>query len=179
MNTFKCQSVVLIAVLLLPVAASADAAKEAYEKGQACLDKKDYDAAITAFTEAIWLDPEGADAYLKRAWAYLQKSQPYKAEADIGQAMMLRYVQRQTWLPEGVMDPVLWPTNALPLLPGSENPFRMPGSENPFQKLSLPDVPRVELPTVSGPSCLQPNEQSVPPPMERPQLIPAEPDMSK
>ena len=63
MNTFKCWVAVLIAVLLLPnVAASADAAKEAYEKGKGCLEKKDFDAAIAAFTEAIRLDPKFADA---------------------------------------------------------------------------------------------------------------------
>ena len=58
MNTCKSWTAVLIAVSLLPnVAASADAAKEAYEKGKASLDKREYDAAITAFTEAIRLDP--------------------------------------------------------------------------------------------------------------------------
>jgi hypothetical protein len=52
MKTCKCRTAVLLALLLLPnVAASADAAKEACEKGKACLEKKEYDAAITAFTE--------------------------------------------------------------------------------------------------------------------------------
>ena len=52
MNTCKYWAL-LIAVLLLPnVAVSADAAKEAYEKGKSCLYEKDYDAAIIAFTEA-------------------------------------------------------------------------------------------------------------------------------
>ena len=41
MNTCKCWASVLIVVLLLPnVAASADAAMEAYEKGAACLRKR-------------------------------------------------------------------------------------------------------------------------------------------
>ncbi len=45
MNTFKL-SPVLIAVFLLPnVAVSADAAKEAMQKGKACFDKGDYDGA--------------------------------------------------------------------------------------------------------------------------------------
>jgi hypothetical protein len=52
MNTFKCWASVLIAILMLPnVAVSADAAKEAYEKGKAFLEKQDYDAAIAAFAE--------------------------------------------------------------------------------------------------------------------------------
>src|SRR5271157_3332475 len=58
MNTFKCSAAVLIAVLLLPnVATSADAAKVAYEKSMACLQKGDYDSAIAALTEAIRLEP--------------------------------------------------------------------------------------------------------------------------
>ncbi len=57
MNMFKCWAGVMIAVLFLAkVAVSADAAKEAYEKGESFLEKKDYDAAITAFTDAIRLD---------------------------------------------------------------------------------------------------------------------------
>ncbi len=62
MNTCKRLVVALIAIfLLLNVAASAtataDAAKDAYQKGKACLDKKDNDAAVLAFTEAIRLIP--------------------------------------------------------------------------------------------------------------------------
>ena len=64
MNTCKSWTAVLIAILLLPnVAASADAAKEAYENGKACLEKQDYDGAAAAFTEAIKLDPNDAWAY--------------------------------------------------------------------------------------------------------------------
>ena len=63
MNMFKCWAALLIAIMLLPnSAASADAAKDAYDKGKACLDKRDYDAAITAFTEAIRLEPKNAQA---------------------------------------------------------------------------------------------------------------------
>ena len=67
MNRCKCWATVVIAVLLLPnVAASADAAKEAYEKGKSCLEKQDYDGAAAAFTEAIKLDPNDAWAYRRR-----------------------------------------------------------------------------------------------------------------
>jgi tetratricopeptide (TPR) repeat protein len=66
MNSCKCWAVVLIAALLLPnVAASSDAAQEAYEKGKACFDKKDYDAAITAVTEAIRLNPKFGQCVLQ------------------------------------------------------------------------------------------------------------------
>ena len=71
MNTFKCWAAVLITVLLLPnIAVSADEAKEAYEKGMSCLGKNDYDAAITAVTEVLRLDPKNVDAYYKRGMAY-------------------------------------------------------------------------------------------------------------
>ena len=74
MNVCKCSTVVLIILLLLPnVAASADTAKGAYEKGKASLEKKDYDAAISAFTEAIRLDPKVGMAYYDRGNAYDEK----------------------------------------------------------------------------------------------------------
>ena len=90
MNTFKCWTAVLVAILLLPsVAASADAATEAYEKGKACLDKKDYDAAIVAFTRAIQLDPNNAKAYNRRGIAYEHKREHDKAIADYTEAIRL------------------------------------------------------------------------------------------
>jgi formylglycine-generating enzyme required for sulfatase activity/lipoprotein NlpI len=70
-------------------AASADAATEAYEKGKTCLDKKDYDAAISAFAEAIRLDPTNAEAYCGRGLAYGQKGEPDKAIADCTEAIRL------------------------------------------------------------------------------------------
>ncbi len=90
MNTCKCWASVLIVVLLLPnVAASADAAMEAYEKGAACLEKKDYDAAIAAFTEAIRLNPTTAEAYCGRGQAYENKGEHNKAIADCTEAIRL------------------------------------------------------------------------------------------
>ncbi len=69
MTKCKCWVAVLIAVLLLPNAAvSADLAKDSYEKGKACLDKRDYDAAITAFTEALRLDPKNVTTTLRTCW---------------------------------------------------------------------------------------------------------------
>jgi hypothetical protein len=174
MNTCKCWTVVLIAVLLLPnVAASADAAKKAYEKGKACFAKRDYDAAIAAFSEAIRLDPKDADAYLERAMAYMEKGEQEKTEEDIVQAMRCRYTQQRNWLPEGATGPVLSPANSLPPSPGSENPFYI---YNP----QLPGVPGVEVPKLPYPFFLLPNERSVPqPPMQGPQLIPDKPMPTK
>jgi tetratricopeptide (TPR) repeat protein len=88
MNTFKCWAVVLIAVFLLPnVGASANPAKEAYQKGKACLEKKDLDAAIAAFTEAIRLDPKFAEAYSYRGLVYAAKGEHDKAIAACTEAI--------------------------------------------------------------------------------------------
>jgi tetratricopeptide (TPR) repeat protein len=90
MTKCKCWVAVLIAVLLLPnVAASADPAKEAFEKGKSCLDKKHYDAAITAFTEAILLNPKDAVAYGNRGIAYRHKAKYDEAIADYTEAIRL------------------------------------------------------------------------------------------
>ena len=106
MNTFKCRSVVLIVVLLLPnVAASADAAKEVYEKGKASFGKRDYDAAIAAFSEAIRLNPTNVEAYCDRGNAYSFRGLAHarnldfdKATADFTEAirLILRMSRRTT-----------------------------------------------------------------------------------
>ena len=73
---------------MLPnVAASADAAKEAYDKGEACLDKQDFDPAITAFTEAIRLNPKHAWAHSERGHAYEMKGDRVAATADYMEAI--------------------------------------------------------------------------------------------
>ena len=90
MNRCKCWAAVLIAVLLLPnVAACADPAKEAFEKGKACLEKGDFEVAIAAFTEAIRLKPDYADAYCKRGIAYGRHRDLDRSIADITEAIRL------------------------------------------------------------------------------------------
>jgi tetratricopeptide (TPR) repeat protein len=80
----------LVGLLLLPgVAISADPAKEALAKGKACVEKKDYDAAIAAFTEAIRLDPKCAEAYCRRGWTYTRKNDLARALADCSEAIRL------------------------------------------------------------------------------------------
>ena len=67
MNTRKCWTAMLVGILLLPkVAESADPSAEACQKGKACLEKRDCDAAISAYAEAIRLDPKSAAAYSGR-----------------------------------------------------------------------------------------------------------------
>ena len=90
MNICKCLGLVLTAVLLLPnSAASADAAKEAREKGKPGLEKKDYDAAITALTEAIRLGPTNAQAFYTRGNVYVRAGAFDKALADFTEAIRL------------------------------------------------------------------------------------------
>ena len=49
--------------------------KGSLRKGLSCLDKNDYDAAITAFTEALRLDPKNVEAYYNRGRAYGSKTE--------------------------------------------------------------------------------------------------------
>ena len=90
MATCKLSATLLIAALLLPiVAASADPARDAYEKGKACPEKKDYAAAIGAFTEAIRLDPKDTRAYRNRSIVYWNNREYDKSIADATQAIRL------------------------------------------------------------------------------------------
>jgi len=92
MRRCKFWTAALVAVLLLPnVATSADAAKEACEKGKACFDRGDYDGAIVACSEVIKLDPKNAYAFFLRGRAYGRKGETAKAEEDFAQAKKLGY----------------------------------------------------------------------------------------
>ena len=90
MNPCKCAAAALIAILLLPgVAASADPAAEAYQKGLASYAQEDYDAAISAFTGALRLAPRDSLAYYGRGRAYGKKGDLDKAIADYTEAIRL------------------------------------------------------------------------------------------
>ena len=53
----------LLTVTALSVAAEPKSAKEAMQKGKTCFEKGDYEGAVTAYAEAIKLDPKNAEAY--------------------------------------------------------------------------------------------------------------------
>jgi len=59
-----------------------------YNRGLAYLDEKDYDKAISDFTEAIRLDPK-FDAYFHRGVAYAEKGDHDKAISDYTEAIRL------------------------------------------------------------------------------------------
>ena len=99
----KCWVTALAGVLLLPnIATSADAAREAYQKGISCLDKRDYDAAITAFTETIRLDPRDAQAYEMRGEAFIEKGDKEQAIADFTEAIRLNPKSAEAYYNRGL-----------------------------------------------------------------------------
>ena len=70
MKIRRCWAVVLFAFLLAVQSSQAEeykSAKAAVEKGNVLLDKRDFDRAIAAFTDAIRLDPNLRAAYGNRA----------------------------------------------------------------------------------------------------------------
>ena len=70
MNPCRRSAAALVAILLLGgIAAGADPAVAAYQKGLSSFDKRDYDAAIAAFTDAIRLSPKWAVAYCAGPWS--------------------------------------------------------------------------------------------------------------
>ena len=71
MNTCKCWAAVLVVILLLPkVAAGADAAAEACKKGKACIEKKEYAAAVNSVYRGHPARSGNAQAYDSRGRAY-------------------------------------------------------------------------------------------------------------
>jgi tetratricopeptide (TPR) repeat protein len=57
-----------------------------FAEGKNYLDKRDWGAAIHQFNQALEYDPEYADAYQYRGWAYLKGQKPAEAVADFTRA---------------------------------------------------------------------------------------------
>jgi tetratricopeptide (TPR) repeat protein len=63
--------------------------EDAFQRGTAAMDRKDWDAAVKEFTEAIRLDPQDDSAYHNRGFAYAEKREYAKAIADYKEAVRL------------------------------------------------------------------------------------------
>ena len=78
--------------------------QEQYDLGMKYLTESNYEEAILAFTAAIEIDPQRAEAYLGRADAYFQTADGVIAEtlraagADYQQALTLDQAQEDAWL---------------------------------------------------------------------------------
>jgi tetratricopeptide (TPR) repeat protein len=79
----------MLLMLALGCSSRGKDAKEAFDRGTAALDRKDYDAAIAEFTKVIRLDPASYAAYHNRANANAQKQEYAKAIADYSEAILL------------------------------------------------------------------------------------------
>jgi tetratricopeptide (TPR) repeat protein len=91
MNPRKFWLVALLGVFLLPgVVVSADPVNQAMQQGKACIDKREYDGAIAAFTQAIGLDAKDAVAYCSRGDAYSQSViDEQRKQSDLSDACRL------------------------------------------------------------------------------------------
>ena len=58
-------------------------------RGQEYQDKGDYDLAIADLDQAIGLNPDFANPYRHRAFAYLKKGNYIQAHADVNKALQI------------------------------------------------------------------------------------------
>ena len=82
---------------LTRVSHGSDGANTPYSRGVAHLKRSEYAAAVEAFTEAIGLDPQSANAYVGRALAYRSLEDESAAARDEASAKTLGGPDRSTW----------------------------------------------------------------------------------
>ena len=100
-NLIRLLAVCLCAVLLVACGGAANW-KEQYDLGMRYLSEENYQEAILAFTEAIGVDPNQAELYIRRAGAYIALGETEEnlaaAMADYEQAKELGYTAADLWL---------------------------------------------------------------------------------
>ncbi len=94
MNQREFWSVALCGIVVLAacrpaIGADFASAAEAVQKGDSLFEKRDFAAAISAYTAAIQIDPKNAAAYSGRGRAYAAKGEPDKGIADCTEAIRL------------------------------------------------------------------------------------------
>jgi tetratricopeptide (TPR) repeat protein len=78
-----------IRILNQQAAVMQSSASQAFDEGRSYSANREFDNAITAFTEAIRLDPDNIDAYCNRGYAYSEIGEHDKAIADYTEAIRL------------------------------------------------------------------------------------------
>ena len=93
MNTLPCWTALLIGILLLiarsAMANESKSAAEAIKRGDVLREEGDFDGAIAAYTEAIRLFPNDANAYAQRARTHAMRKDFGKAISDYTNAIRL------------------------------------------------------------------------------------------
>jgi Flp pilus assembly protein TadD len=88
----KVLSALLVCILMISVMAVAGCGRASpFQKGQAAFRKKNFDVAITCYTEAINLNPKDGGTYYARGRAYEGKGEKDKAQADFAEAQKLGF----------------------------------------------------------------------------------------
>jgi Flp pilus assembly protein TadD len=82
----------LVSVLMISVMLTVGCGRTSpFQKGQEAFRKKNFDAAITCYTEAISRDPKDGGTYYARGRAYEGKGEQDKAQADFAEAKKLGF----------------------------------------------------------------------------------------
>ena len=94
MSRFLCLVVCLAFIGCQRYEETNNKAGDENQKGMGFFEKKDFETAISCFTEAIRLDPSLALAYMSRGVCYREKGDSEKARADMEKAKRLGFTPR-------------------------------------------------------------------------------------
>jgi tetratricopeptide (TPR) repeat protein len=96
-------SLFLVSYLAFLVTGCSNQAKQQYDRGAQALKANDPDLAISCMNEAIRLDPNYSDAYLKRGQAYVAKGDFAKAVGDCSEAIRLNPKNARAYWVRGIV----------------------------------------------------------------------------